>query len=99
MQHNVGALTNLPYGDTGEDSGLEPLLSLDRYSFFPSLNMNLLFFSVGKNNQKLVYVASINIHLTTLFMDGPQLYNKKTSLKLILNFKCNIYFLKLILSA
>ena len=76
MQHNVGALTNLPYGDTGEDSGLDPLL-LNGYSFFPSLNMNVLDFSIGKNNKKLVYVASMNIHLTSLFMDGPQLYNKK----------------------
>ena len=70
MQHNVGALTNLPYGDTGEDDGLrdglDPLLLLDRNSFSPFLNMNGLglVFSIGKNNQKLVYVASTNIHLT-----------------------------------
>ena len=59
MQHNVGALTDLPFGDNGEDGGLDPLLLLYGNVFFPSLKMNGLVFSMGKSNQKLVYVASI----------------------------------------
>ena len=71
MQHYVGALKDLPYCDTGEDGGLgdghDPLLSSSyRNTFFPSLNMNGLFFPIGKNNQKLVYVASMNIHRNIL---------------------------------
>ena len=68
MQHNVGVLTDLPYSDTGEDGGLglDPLLFSYRNIFSPCLYMNGLGFSIGKNNQKLVYVASMIIHRNIL---------------------------------